>query len=256
MLLCRAHFLSSRTERAATAIVVARRQHRRVLRIKQSVRAANTSAGVNSNPSASKPRGMKLKGSCHCGAVSFEVESKTPQPFMHCYCTICRKTQGGGGYTINIMVCVCAHSLVKGTFCMNAQLHRYLVACMLRHQHCKRTEQSLSFLFGTLTGADSQSCVMLQGISETFSAKGTENVSIYRAPMRQHDPKAELAGNMRHFCKVSAWALACNYSPKMQSGLLTALLDRPDSLCVCRHVEAIYGHGRSFDQSRVCKQLF
>ncbi len=106
MLLCRAHLLSSRTERAATAIVVARRQHRPVLQLKQSVRAANTSAGVNSNPSASKPRGMKLKGSCHCGAVSFEVESKTPQPFMHCYCTICRKTQGGGGYTINIMVCV------------------------------------------------------------------------------------------------------------------------------------------------------
>jgi len=117
MLLCKAHLLSSRTERAATAIVLARRQSRRVL---QSVRAAKTSAGVNSNPSASKPRGMKLKGSCHCGAVSFEVESKTPQPFMHCYCTICRKTQGGGGYTINIMVCVYAQSLVKGTFCMNA----------------------------------------------------------------------------------------------------------------------------------------
>ena len=43
----------------------------------------------------------------------------------------------------------------------------------------------------------------MQGISETFSAIGTEHVSIYRAPMKQHDPKAELAGNMRHFCKVS-----------------------------------------------------
>ena len=46
---------------------------------------------------------MKLKGSCHCGAVHFRVESHTPYPFMRCYCSICRKTQGGGGYAINIM---------------------------------------------------------------------------------------------------------------------------------------------------------
>jgi hypothetical protein len=46
---------------------------------------------------------MKLEGSCHCGAVSFSLESHTPYPFMRCYCSICRKTQGGGGYAINIM---------------------------------------------------------------------------------------------------------------------------------------------------------
>ncbi|MCC7327080.1 MAG: GFA family protein [Burkholderiales bacterium] len=46
---------------------------------------------------------MKLEGSCHCGAVRFRVESHTPYPFMRCYCSICRKTQGGGGYAINIM---------------------------------------------------------------------------------------------------------------------------------------------------------
>ncbi len=46
---------------------------------------------------------MKLKGSCHCQAVHFEVESHTPYPFMRCYCSICRKTAGGGGYAINIM---------------------------------------------------------------------------------------------------------------------------------------------------------
>ncbi len=46
---------------------------------------------------------MKLKGSCHCGAVTFTVDSHTPQPFMRCYCSICRKTAGGGGYAINIM---------------------------------------------------------------------------------------------------------------------------------------------------------
>jgi hypothetical protein len=46
---------------------------------------------------------MLLKGSCHCQAVRFEVFSHTPYPFMRCYCSICRKTAGGGGYAINIM---------------------------------------------------------------------------------------------------------------------------------------------------------
>ena len=46
---------------------------------------------------------MRLEGSCHCGAVKFSVETHTPYPFMRCYCSICRKTAGGGGYAINIM---------------------------------------------------------------------------------------------------------------------------------------------------------
>ncbi|KAL9546715.1 hypothetical protein MBANPS3_006522 [Mucor bainieri] len=46
---------------------------------------------------------MELKGSCHCEKVSFTVLSHTPAPFMRCYCSICRKCQGGGGYAINIM---------------------------------------------------------------------------------------------------------------------------------------------------------
>jgi hypothetical protein len=46
---------------------------------------------------------MLLKGSCHCSAVRFTVRSETPYPYMWCYCSICRKTAGGGGYAINIM---------------------------------------------------------------------------------------------------------------------------------------------------------
>ena len=45
---------------------------------------------------------MKLEGSCHCAAVRFSVESAEPVPFMRCYCSICRKTAGGGGYAINL----------------------------------------------------------------------------------------------------------------------------------------------------------
>lgn len=45
---------------------------------------------------------MRLKGSCHCGAVRFQVEAPSPVPYMRCYCSICRKVAGGGGYAINL----------------------------------------------------------------------------------------------------------------------------------------------------------
>ena len=46
---------------------------------------------------------ITLKGSCRCGAVGFSCGSHTPQPYQRCYCSICRKTAGGGGYAINLM---------------------------------------------------------------------------------------------------------------------------------------------------------
>lgn len=45
---------------------------------------------------------MQLEGSCHCGAVRFRLESKQPVPYMRCYCSICRKTNGAGGFGINL----------------------------------------------------------------------------------------------------------------------------------------------------------
>ena len=45
---------------------------------------------------------MQLNGSCHCGAVKFSLRSLHPYPFSICYCSICRKTAGGGGYAINL----------------------------------------------------------------------------------------------------------------------------------------------------------
>ncbi len=45
---------------------------------------------------------MELKGSCHGGSVKFTVQSPHPYPFNLCYCSICRKTAGGGGYAINL----------------------------------------------------------------------------------------------------------------------------------------------------------
>ncbi|MSR13289.1 MAG: GFA family protein [Gammaproteobacteria bacterium] len=45
---------------------------------------------------------MQLKGSCHCGKVRFQLGSAHPYPFNLCYCSVCRKTAGGGGYAINL----------------------------------------------------------------------------------------------------------------------------------------------------------
>jgi len=46
---------------------------------------------------------MELQGSCRCGAIKFSCLSHTPVPFMACYCSICRKVAGSGGYGINIL---------------------------------------------------------------------------------------------------------------------------------------------------------
>jgi hypothetical protein len=45
---------------------------------------------------------MLLEGSCQCGQVRFSLRSAHPYPFNLCYCSICRKTAGGGGYAINL----------------------------------------------------------------------------------------------------------------------------------------------------------
>jgi hypothetical protein len=44
-----------------------------------------------------------LEGSCRCEAVRYAVSSHTPYPYQLCYCSICRKTAGGGGFAINLM---------------------------------------------------------------------------------------------------------------------------------------------------------
>ena len=45
---------------------------------------------------------MKLEGSCHCKKVKFTLGSNEYVPFARCYCSICRKTAGTGGYAINL----------------------------------------------------------------------------------------------------------------------------------------------------------
>ncbi|KAF7348061.1 Duf636 domain-containing protein [Mycena sanguinolenta] len=44
---------------------------------------------------------VELKGSCHCGAVRFSLQSSTAVPYQLCLCSICRKVGGPGG-SINL----------------------------------------------------------------------------------------------------------------------------------------------------------
>jgi hypothetical protein len=45
---------------------------------------------------------LRLEGSCRCGAVRFTCDTHAPVPYQRCYCSICCKTAGGGGYAINL----------------------------------------------------------------------------------------------------------------------------------------------------------
>jgi len=45
---------------------------------------------------------INLEGSCHCGGVRFALRSAHPYPLNYCYCSICRKPAGCGGYAINL----------------------------------------------------------------------------------------------------------------------------------------------------------
>ncbi|KAK6971699.1 Mss4-like protein [Favolaschia claudopus] len=44
---------------------------------------------------------VELKGSCHCGAVRFSLQSSSAVPYQLCVCSICRKVGGVGG-SINL----------------------------------------------------------------------------------------------------------------------------------------------------------
>jgi hypothetical protein len=97
---------------------------------------------------------MHLKGSCHCQAVRFELESEQAVPFMRCYCSICRKTNGAGGFAINL-------------------------------------------------GGDHSSLVV----------HGEENISVYRALIRDASGNARPSSCERRFCRICGSGLWV-YSPE------------------------------------------
>jgi hypothetical protein len=45
---------------------------------------------------------MHIEGRCACASVRFSVEADSAVPFLRCYCSLCRKTAGSGGFAINL----------------------------------------------------------------------------------------------------------------------------------------------------------
>ncbi|MDH3691751.1 MAG: GFA family protein [Gammaproteobacteria bacterium] len=80
---------------------------------------------------------MHLLGSCHCSAVKFELHSKHPYPFNLCYCSICRKTAGGGGFAINL-------SGDYNTLRVRGRKHLSVYRAAVRDPGHKRSRKSLA----------------------------------------------------------------------------------------------------------------
>ena len=73
---------------------------------------------------------VQLDGSCQCEKVRFSVSSDYVFPYQLCYCGICRKTQGGGGFAINLSADARTLSITGQE---NIQIH---------HAHVKNPEDS------------------------------------------------------------------------------------------------------------------
>src|SRR5690554_5270784 len=87
--------------------------------------------GVQSGSSANRKEDampMLMTGSCRCRAVRFEVDSHTPVPYQLCYCSICRKQQGGGGYAINL-------AAIAGTLKVEGEAHLGLYRAVIGEGH-------------------------------------------------------------------------------------------------------------------------
>lgn len=87
---------------------------------------------------------VRLEGSCRCGAVHFSIDSHTPVPYQRCYCSICRKHQGGGGYSINL-------GALAGTLKVDGEPHLGLYRAVIRddeHEGCERSTGERRFCTG------------------------------------------------------------------------------------------------------------
>jgi hypothetical protein len=80
---------------------------------------------------------MQLEGSCHCGAVSFSLTSAHPYPYQRCYCSICRKTQGGGGLCDQYRLVMPAASK-----CARPQEHQRFTMRLLKGEGEQRAHRS------------------------------------------------------------------------------------------------------------------
>ena len=85
---------------------------------------------------------MQLAGTCHCKAIRFSVESHEPVPYMRCYCSICRKTAGSGGFAINL-------GAVKATLRVEGEANLSVYRARMDVGHTSTGERHFCKLCGT-----------------------------------------------------------------------------------------------------------
>ncbi|MEO8246528.1 MAG: GFA family protein [Chloroflexota bacterium] len=91
---------------------------------------------------------MLLEGSCHCGAVRFSVQTRTPVPYRRCYCARCRKTAGGTGAAANLL----ARSSTLQVIGAEA-ITEYAAADATRTRFCSRCGSALWLTLDAATDA-------------------------------------------------------------------------------------------------------
>jgi hypothetical protein len=97
-------------------------------------------------PLIDKDTEMLLNGTCHCRAMRFSVRSRHPVPYQLCYCSICRQTQGGGGFAINI-------SADAATLKLEGREHGRIYHAHMRSAHHKDRISTAERHFCGLCGA-------------------------------------------------------------------------------------------------------
>jgi hypothetical protein len=74
---------------------------------------------------------MTIKGSCHCGGTSFEIDGDIPEQLMRCTCSFCSKRGALYAYYQPEQFHVSASAGTDRTYCWNTKLveHHFCGNC-------------------------------------------------------------------------------------------------------------------------------
>ena len=112
-----------------------------------------------------------LKGSCHCGAVQFEVDGGIEE-YRRCNCSICRRKGALMGFAEpeDFTLLSGEDSLTLYQFNTNVAKHYFCKNCGIYTHHYKRSDGKIGFNTGCIEGFDkSQFDEIKQVPGSTFS---------------------------------------------------------------------------------------
>ena len=117
------------------------------------------------------------EGSCHCGAVTFEVSGKIEKGMM-CDCSICKRKSAlmGAVPPEDFTLKTGAENLSLYQFNTMAAMHYFCKTCGIYTHHKRRRDEFIGFNTGCLDGFDKdQLDEIIQVPGSTFSLAGEED---------------------------------------------------------------------------------